>query len=461
VTGATGSAPQPDVVLEGGFTAPDRMRYVHIPFDVPTGVGQLAVRYSYSHRIDSDPLLTGGNTVDIGLFDPRGASTGSPGFRGWSGSNKLELVVGADWATPPYAAGPIQPGEWQVLLGPYKVGPRGCDWRVEITFDPGIAAPPDDLVRTGTATRPPLPPARDGWWRGDLHCHTRFSDGDSWPSEMLHAATETGLDFLGVTDHNNVAHHAAYGPGGDGVPIVLPGVEVTTYGGHWNAWGTDRWWDFRTPEGPAVERAMAEAADAGAFVSVNHPKPFGPAWEYPEVRSFHAVEVWNGLWPRLNSQALAFWEARLRAGMRLVAVGGSDTHTLRRADPDPRHSTGLGAPTTWVQAGASPDAAAVLAALRAGRTFISSSPSGPQLYLTAGGDGVTVAARRAAGLALVILGDAGAIGAAAVPAGLPDDEEWSMSAAVPRGTAYVRAQLLDGNGDVAALTSPIWWPPAG
>ncbi|GAC1695693.1 MAG: hypothetical protein NVS9B6_01720 [Candidatus Limnocylindrales bacterium] len=456
--GASGHALRPDVVLEGRFTEPDRMRYAQIPFAVPPGVRQLAIAYSYTDRIDSDPLLSGGNTLDIGLFDPRGTATGGLGFRGWSGSNKLELVVGADWATPPYAPGEILPGTWHVLLGPYKVGPRGCDWRVEIAFDPGIAAPPLDLVRRGPAARPRLPAARDGWWRGDLHCHTRYSDGDSWPSEMLHAATETGLEFLGVTDHNNVAHHAAYGPGGNGAPIVVPGVEVTTYGGHWNAWGTDGWWDFRTPEGGAVERAMAEAVEAGAFVSVNHPKPFGPAWEYPEVRSFHAVEVWNGLWPRLNSQALAFWEARLRAGMRLVAVGGSDTHNLRSADPDPRHSTGLGAPTTWVQAGPHPDAAAILAALRAGRTFVSASPSGPQLYLEPGGDGVTAAIRGGAGLALVVLTEGGAVGAAAVPAGIAPGEEWSFTVRVPRGTAYLRAQLVAANGDLAALTSPLWWP---
>lgn len=457
-TGA--GATRPDLLLEGRFTEADLRRYIQVPFIVPSGLRQLEIRYSYTDRIDSDPLLSGGNTVDIGLFDPRGTATGGPGFRGWSGSNKLELVIGTEWATPPYAAGPILPGEWHVLLGPYKVGPRGCAWRVEIRFDPDIVAPPADLVRTGRADRPILPAARPGWSRGDLHCHTRFSDGDSWPAEMLHAATATGLEFLGVTDHNNVAHHAAYGPGGGDDPVVLPGVEVTTYGGHWNAWGTDRWWDFRTPEGPAVERAMAEAAAAGAFVSVNHPKPFGPAWEYPDVRSFHAVEVWNGHWPRLNSVALAFWEARLRGGMHLVAVGGSDTHNLRTVDPDPRHSTGLGAPTTWIGAGERPQRDALLAALRAGRTFVSASPAGPQLYLDPGGDGVVVAVRGGGGSTLVVLGDAGAIAAAAVPLGAPDGEEWTQSVAVPRGTAYVRAQLVGSTGDLVALTSPLWWPAA-
>lgn len=446
-----GSLGPPDITLTGHFGVADQMRYSLVPFDVPSGCRQLEIRYAYTDRIDSDPLLTGGNTLDIGLFDARGVAAGSAGYRGWSGSNKDHFVVGEDWATPPYAAGPMPTGTWHVLLGPYKVGPRGCDWRVEIRLDPGIPPFERDLVRKDDPDRPMLAPARDGWVRGDLHCHTRYSDGDSWPSEMLHAGAEAGLDFLGVTDHNNVAHHAEYGPGGDGLPIVIPGIEVTTYGGHWNAWGTDRWWEFREPAAPAVERAMAAARAAGAFVSVNHPKPFGPPWEYGDIRSFDAVEVWNGPWAHRNSVALAFWESRLRAGQHLVAIGGSDTHVLRAPDPDPRHAQALGTPTTWVEAGPNPDPRSILDGMRAGRTFISASPAGPQLYLDRAGDGVEVTVRDAPGAALVILGDRGTIAAEASPAG-----EWSTSARVPDGTTYVRAQLIDPDGDIRALTSPLW-----
>jgi hypothetical protein len=440
----------PDIVLEGRFVAADLMRYVLVPFEVPPGLRQLAVRYTYTDRIDSDPLLGGGNTLDIGLFDPRGTDTGSVGFRGWSGSHKDAFVVGEDWATPPYAAGPMPAGTWNVLLGPYKVGPRGCDYRVEIRLDPGVPAAERDLVRTGKPNRPVLPAARPGWLRGDLHCHTRYSDGDSWPAEMLHAAVEAGLDFLGVTDHNNVAHHAEYGRGGGAWPIVIPGIEVTTYGGHWNAWGTDRWWEFREPTGPAVERAMRAAAGAGAFVSVNHPKPFGPAWEYETVGAAHAIEVWNGAWPGLNAVALERWEDELRAGRRLVAIGGSDTHLLRAEDPDLRHARGLGTPTTWVDAGPRPDAGAILGGMRAGRTFVSASPAGPQLYLDRRADQLIVEVRDGEGATLVLVGDGRAVAAEAVP-----ERQVTLVVDLP-ASAYVRAQLVGSSGDIRALTSPVW-----
>jgi hypothetical protein len=440
-----------DVVLEGSFGTADQMQYVHVPFEVPPGLRQLAVRYVYSDRIDSDPLIDGGNTLDIGIFDPRGIEPGSLGFRGWSGSHQDAFVVGEDWATPPYAAGPVQPGTWHILLGPYKVGPRGCDYRVEIVFDPGMEPPPRDIVRRGSPTRPDLPRARPGWLRGDLHCHTRFSDGDSWPAEMLHAAAEAGLDFLGVTDHNNVAHHAEYGAGGGALPIVVPGVEVTTYGGHWNAWGTDRWWEFREPTAAAVEREMGAASDSGATVSVNHPKPYGPAWTYDTIGPAHAIEVWNGAWAGLNTVSLALWDSVLRDGRRVAAVGGSDTHLLRAADPDPRHAAVPGRPTTWVEAGSDPSPATILAAIRAGRTFVSRSPAGPQVYLDRAPGGVQVEVRDGMALGLLLIDEDGVAAAAGVPSG-----SWSGVFPIDDGAHWVRAQLVATDGAIAAVTSPVW-----
>src|SRR5437588_2927423 len=105
-----------DLTLRGSFGPTDLRVYSHVPFKVPPGVAALRVAYDYSERIPSDPELSGGNTLDIGIFDPRGTDAGGPGFRGWSGSHKLEFTIGETWATPPYLAAPIQRGTWHVLL---------------------------------------------------------------------------------------------------------------------------------------------------------------------------------------------------------------------------------------------------------------------------------------------------------------------------------------------------------
>jgi hypothetical protein len=410
-------------------------------------VRQIHLRCSYNDRVDSDPLIGGGNTLDIGLFDERGVAPGSPGFRGWSGSEKVELTIDAEWATPPYRGGPIGAGRWHLLLGPYKVMARGLEYRIEITFNAGI--PPDRrlVLRSGPPRRTAIAPAAEpGWVRGDLHCHTLFSDGDSWPSEMLHAAAEAGLEFLGVTDHNTVAHHAEYGAGGGAFPVVVPGVEVTTYRGHWNAWGTERWYEFREATSGGVSSAVREAVAAGAFVSVCHPKPFGPPWEYGDVRGFPAIEVWNGPWERLNPSSLALWDAGLCAGLRIVGVGGSDTHQLRTAS----HAR-LGSPTTWVKVSGRITAAAVLDALTRGDAFMSASPAGPQLFIERRGDDASVRAVGAAGAAVALVADGRVASGGAIGS---HDEQVTLR--IPPDARYVRAELLDARGLVLALTNPIW-----
>jgi hypothetical protein len=439
-----------DVVLRGLFDRAHERRYAHVPFEVPPGVRGVRVAYEYSDRISSDPLVSGGNTLDIGLFDPRGIAPSSPGFRGWSGSNKLEFTVGETWATPPYLAGPILAGTWHVLLGPYKVGARGCEYSVSVDFLAEVSeAPPGPL---SVEARPAglAAAAAPGWLRGDLHCHTLHSDGDSWPTDMLAHAVERGLDFLGVTDHNQVGHHADYlRVTGAGLPIVLPGIEVTTYGGHWNAWGTSAWWEFREPTSEATSRAMQAAAASGALVSVNHPKPYGPAWEYPDAVGYHAIEVWNGPWERLNHVSLAWWEEQLRAGRRIVALGGSDTHNLKEVDPDNRHGRMLGLPTTWARVGSDRSADGVLSALRRGDVFISQDVDGPQLYLSRVGDEVVVRAVGGRGVALMLVSQDGVEAATTLRS-----DDASETFRVPRH-GYLRAQLLDEHGQLLALTNPL------
>jgi hypothetical protein len=436
-----------NVVLKGSFDAAHERRYVHVPFDVPPGIRALHITYDYSDRIASDPLLGGGNTLDIGLFDPRGIAPSSPGFRGWSGSNKLAFSVTETWATPPYLAGPIQTGTWHVLLGPYKVGPRGCEYRVDINFalHPGAAQPrPLDVH----AQRPRLASAAEpGWLRGDLHCHTLHSDGDSWPTDMLAEAVERGLDFLGVTDHNQTGHQLDYARvRGEDLPILLPGIEVTTYHGHWNAWGTDTWWDFREPTEDATTRAMHAAAASGALVSVNHPKPFGPPWEYPNASGYHAIEVWNGHRPETNHVALAWWDGHLRAGRRIVGLGGSDTHRLR---DEPRRDR-LGAPTTWAES-EERSSERILTALRAGRAFISRDIDGPQLYLERADDGLRVRAVDAPRSVLLLISARG-VEHALITGG----DDWSHTLHWPDAGSYLRAQLMDEHGQMLALTNPLY-----
>lgn len=450
-----------------GHVPPGREKfYLDVPFEMPPGVARLDVRYQYTDRISSDPHLTGGNTVDIGLFDARGYEFPAAGFRGWSGSERLDLFITPTEATRGYLYGPLMPGTWAVSLGFYKVGPRGCDYKIYVQFTFGDDSVLDFPPRlTVDSPQPTHPMSADGWYRGELHCHSTHSDGDSTPAQIIAAAETLDLDFLALMDHNNITHTVELERLTTPNLVLIPGYEVTTYRGHWNAWGADTWIDFRvlTPEMTAQVIAFANAH--GALTSCNHPRPYGPSWEYEDVTGYRCVEVWNGPWRLQNTIALDFWERRLRQGQRLVAVGGSDMHRLHADNVVAR----LALPTTWIYTSEAPTARSLLTALRAGHAFISESPDGPRLDLRSDNtmmgdtrprpaDGllpVQVRVQGGAGMALELHGPNGLLHREILSA-----DNIQLSRTVPGANSlYVRAQLVDPVDDeliVHALTNPIY-----
>lgn len=453
-----------EVVITGHVPPGREKFYLDVPFEVPAGVSRIDIRYSYSDQIGSDPHLTGGNTVDIGLFDWRGSDFLRGGFRGWTGSARDRLYLTPHEATPGYLPGPLTAGVWHIPLGFYKVGPRGCDYEIVIDFTFGDeradAFPPMLRLDSPNAS---LPARESGWYRGELHCHTVHSDGDSTAAEVIQAATALGLDFLAIMDHNNITHLVELAALGPQPLILIPGYEVTTYKGHWNIWAPDEWIDFRVQAPDDMRRAIQRGIDGGALTSCNHPRPFGPPWEYEGINLSRCVEVWNGPWRLANNVSLRFWEDRLRQGQRRVAVGGSDMHRLKS-----EHIAHLGIPTTWIYCSGEPTAAGLLDGLRAGHAFISEAPDGPQLYLASGAtmmgdtiprppDGrlrVQARAVGAAGCVLQLWGSDGLLHGATI-----DADDVTIEATLDAGNAlYVRAQLVAGDDAdlVRALTNPLY-----
>ncbi|MCA9833868.1 MAG: PHP domain-containing protein [Thermomicrobiales bacterium] len=453
----------PSITFQARFETDEEKVWKHIPFAVPAGVTQMHISISYNDRIDSSPMLKGGNTLDIGLFDPLGYASGSPGFRGWSGSNKTEITIAEDWATPPYRGGKIEPGDWYLLLGSYKTGPNGLTADVTVEFNSTYPAPErPPLPALATLRRGELPaPVEPNWYRGDLHMHTVYSDGDSYPHELTVAAYELGLDFYGITDHNRAQSPVPLVPHGDGWPILIPGVEVTSYAGHFNVWGgSDSWYDFRDYSEVGQQTAVNAALADGALISMNHPKPYGPMWDYPDITGFVCTEPWNGWWGGLNNLATEFWGDQLdsdSAAQWRIGICGSDMHKLKSpGDPtSPLSNATMGWPTLWLQIDEELTQAAIIRAIRAGKAFMSESPWGPQLIVSREGDRVRVHVAAAAGDALLAIGTSGCVASTAIGS---DDEvfSWEIEELTPGENRYVRFEIHHPGGNVRALSNPVW-----
>ncbi len=343
----------------GRLTPDDRCAsaWHYLPVEVPPGSAALRVELSYG-RAEA--------VLDLGCLSPAG-------FRGWSGGARDSFVITPSQATPGYLPGELEPGTWQVVLGLYRLPARGVPYTVtaEVAGNPSrLAAEPLPAAPPPLTARPPRRelPARSGhrWLAGDLHTHTVHSDGAQTVPELTRFATERGLDFLAITDHNTVSHHAELPCAAARYGITLiPGQEVTTEAGHAGALGDVGWIDFREPAD-----AWLEATErGGGLLSVNHPIGGHVSWIQPMRRRPPLAEVWHWSWLDKHwTTPLAWW---LAWDPGAVPVGGSDWHR-------PGSDAPPGTPTTWVEcAGEGPEA--VLEGLRAGRCAISARRDGPVL----------------------------------------------------------------------------------
>jgi PHP domain-containing protein len=369
--------------LEDRFAAP----WHYLPVEVRPGTAGLRVEFDYER--------TGGAVLDLGCLGPNG-------FRGWSGGARESFVITREAATPGYLPGELESGTWQVIIGVHRVPPDGTRYQLTAEALPRtgslvagagsvgaeLRTPPAPPAPADRPARRPLP-ASEGrrWLAGDLHAHTVHSDGVLTVSELAVLAVERGLDFIAVTDHNTVSHHAELPAAAKRYGItLLPGQEVTTDGGHAGALGDTGWIDFRRPPDDWLDATEA----GGGLLSINHPFAGPVSWVHPMRRRPPLIEVWHWSWLDLRwTTPLGWWQAWDPAA---IPVGGSDWHR-------PGSDAPLGRPTTWVQcAGTEPDD--VLDGLRAGLVAISAERDGPVLlrhegdFVAIDADGLTLAGRQ-------------------------------------------------------------------
>jgi hypothetical protein len=310
-------------------TSPD---WVYLPVEVPSGVNEIAVSYSY----DKPMVPTGelGNAMDIGVFDERGIQLGDQsGFRGWSGGARTEFFITNTEATPGYIPGHISPGRWHVIFGPYTVASQGLNWTASVTLSYGPEGPPfvPNYAPDRAAGRGKT------WYRGDLHLHTHYSDGKYLPQEVVSGSRAAGLDFMVSTEHNTWSADAIWGNYAQPDLLIISGEEITTRNGHYNAYGLPhgKWidWRYRATDDDAFVHFVNDIHQSGALAVANHPycSYIGCFWKFG-YEYVDAIEVWNGPWGTWGESALADWDNQLVAVANskitkwIPAVGASDAH---------------------------------------------------------------------------------------------------------------------------------------
>lgn len=344
----------------------------HIPhaFTLPVGTTRLDIRFDYA------PMHTEGqpvqNDLSLTVFDPNGAR----GARHCNPDRNLSIT--ANRATVGYLPG-LEPGVWTVWIDAHRIMPaETIHYWLEIETTNSAV---EEVAQNWS--KPVLKPPGLGWYRGDLHGHTRHSDADWDVPDFVRYGREFKLDFVTLTDHNTVSPLAQVDSLASDDLLTMGGTELTTYYGHALALGVREWQEWRVGASGLTMPQLAERAmQNGALFIIAHPHSIGDPyctgcnWQYMADMwpgNARCVEVWNGPWDgdSGNEAALKTWYEWLNQGYRMVGTAGTDIHGPLIYDPAPGFNVVYAQERSEFE---------ILKAIRQGHLYIS---SGPQVNFTA------------------------------------------------------------------------------
>ena len=219
------------------------------------------------------------------------------------------------------------------------------------------------------------------WAKGNIHTHTKFSDGANPADEVIEWYKSHGYQFLAITDHEKLVDPAPFDKPGDAF-VLIPGEEVSVLGSalpiHANAFGITKTINpparSATP-GRSIRNLVKLIVDAGGIPHVNHPN-----WMYSlghrellQIQEPFMLEIANmagsdnnnsGSQARLSNEQV--WDVLLSEGKTVYASASDDMHKLQGTENDFLPGRG------WVYARVSElTPAAILKALASGDFYAS------------------------------------------------------------------------------------------
>jgi hypothetical protein len=206
--------------------------------------------------------------------------------------------------------------------------------------------------------------SKQQWYKGNTHCHSTISDGDSAPFKVVKAYHDQGYNFLLLTDHNFlVDQDTIQKPQNLRTDfLMIPGEEVTDKKSvHTTAFNISKYVPFYNDHNKAsnheerikeIRAALKAPSDlsktdllqlhvdgiieAGGIPFLNHPN-FSAGLQVSDilpVTNLHHIELYNGHpsvanWGKEGHISVeAKWDELLSNGITMYAVSADDMHNL-------------------------------------------------------------------------------------------------------------------------------------
>lgn len=338
--------------------------YFPLKFNVGEKVKKVEIRYQYerhhlqqvelnenirSSLLQEELILDSQNIIqeEVAIID---FSIKGPQkqFLGSSGSDRNYWFFSANESSKGFARVEKLSGEWEIIVGAYKVPKDG----IEVTYSITEIETKRHLIK------------------GDNHLHSQASDGQHSLQTLKQIALDMRLDYLIITDHNNF-HPEARELSSEKITII-PGVEWTQYLGHGNMLGVSEAFDdtFVTENEDLVKDRIERIHECGGLFIINHPFCPHVPWLWSLDLEMDALEIINGgTHPSANEKARRWWHQQLCNGLKLSIVGGSDFHRFSLFNS-------LGVPTTNLYVEDQSESS-ILNAIKLGHGFVTRTINGP------------------------------------------------------------------------------------
>lgn len=160
------------------------------------------------------------------------------------------------------------------------------------------------------------------WYKGNMHAHTKNSDGILTPLEMSNVYKNKGYNFLSITDHlvttnipeNNTSSF-----------ITIPGVEI--HSPHVVGLGIKGKNSFL--ETSNLSESIDAIVSEGGLSIIAHPHWMGlKSNELNRTQGFIGIEIFNYVTLVLNGKgySINYWDELLDEGRHIWGIASDDAH---------------------------------------------------------------------------------------------------------------------------------------
>jgi len=178
------------------------------------------------------------------------------------------------------------------------------------------------------------------WYKGNTHCHTLNSDGDSYPRQVIRWYRDHEYNFLVISDHNFITEIECLDTDPNDDFLLIQGEEVTdSYKGvpvHLNALNAIKY--IEPQHGNSITETLQNNVDAiqeaGAVPQINHPN-----WrwsftdkEISQLKNVMLFELFNvhpdsNLFPAGGKPGMEdIWDGILSRNILMYGVASDDAH---------------------------------------------------------------------------------------------------------------------------------------